>query len=104
MHRHGTISGYGQTVHQLFQIRSVVLAMPLGQKQKSKRRVRQRVRLVPASVDPLTPGIGCSLGPGAGEPDANATCTVSALTTTEKYKVESEGGKDTDRLTLIPVP
>ncbi len=56
------------------------------------------------AVDPLTPGIGCSLGPGSGEPDANATCTVSALTTTEKYKVESEGGKDTDRVALIPVP
>ena len=44
------------------------------------------------TVTELSPGIGC----GAGG------CSVISLTATEKYKVKSNDGKDTDRITLLP--
>jgi hypothetical protein len=55
-------------------------------------------------VDALSEGIECALGPGIGDPDAEANCVVEALMATAKYRVSSHDGSDTDRVTLVPVP
>ncbi len=46
-----------------------------------------------ANAPAKTPGIDCT---------SPAECGIASLTATEKYKVVSSDGKDTDRVTLIP--
>ena len=48
----------------------------------------------PENTPLSAPGIECT----------TASCTVGSLDATEKYKSRSADGKDTDRVTLLPVP